>query len=196
MYQRQKISHPAELITKRRNMAVNSFQIQMALRKQVVTMAIPGKPITEIITNGFFTVDRKWTVKYWNKAAEILLGVKAKDIVGKNLWEEFAGIIPLNFYAVYHKAFLQDIPVHFEEYWGEMGAWFDVITYHCDDTLSVSFKSSNQPTHPDYAKHAAASCTATKDSERTIPVCNRSYQRLSLGMGPPGQGDVLDRWRP
>jgi len=22
-----------------------------------------GKPITEIITNGFFTVDRKWTVK-------------------------------------------------------------------------------------------------------------------------------------
>ena len=43
-----------------------------------------GKPITEIITNGFFTVDRKWTVKYWNKAAEELLGVQAKDIVGKN----------------------------------------------------------------------------------------------------------------
>lgn len=110
-----------------------------------------GKPITEIITNGFFTVDRKWTVKYWNKAAEELLGVQAKDIVGKNLWSEFAGIIPLDFYAVYHKAFLHDVPVHFEEYWGQMGAWFNVITYHCDDTLSVSFKSSNQPTHPDYA---------------------------------------------
>lgn len=103
------------------------------------------KPITEIITNGFFTVDNKWTVQYWNKAAEKLLGIQSKDIVGKNLWEKFAGDIPLDFYAVYHKAFLQDIPVHFQEYWGEMGAWFDVITYHCDDTLSVSFKTSNQP---------------------------------------------------
>ncbi len=26
-----------------------------------------------------------------------------------------------------------------------MGAWFDVITYHCDGILSVSFKSSNHP---------------------------------------------------
>jgi PAS domain S-box-containing protein len=108
-----------------------------------------GGSVTETITNGFFTVDNKWNVTYWNKSAEKLLGVAAKDILGKNLWEEFAGILPLEFYAVYYKAFLQDIPIHFEEYWGEMGTWFDVITYYCDDTLSVSFKSSNQP-YPQY----------------------------------------------
>jgi len=106
-----------------------------------------GKPITEIITNGFFTVDQHWTVKYWNKAAEKLLGVPARDIIGKNLWEEFAGAIPMDFYAVYHNSFIQDIPVHFEEYWGKMGAWFDVITYHCEDTLSVSFRSRNHRAH-------------------------------------------------
>jgi len=104
----------------------------------------PGSPIAEIITNGFFTVDRQWTVKHWNKEAETLLGVKETDIVGKNLWEEFVSIIPLKFYAVYHKAFLQDMPVHFEEYWDEMGAWFDVIAYHLGDTLSISFKNNNQ----------------------------------------------------
>ena len=108
-----------------------------------------GKPVTETLTNGFFTVDNKWIVTYWNKSAEQLLGVAAKDIIGKNIWEEFVGILPLEFYAVYYKAFLQDIPIHFEEYWGEMGAWFNVVTYHCDDTLSVSFKSSNQP-YPQY----------------------------------------------
>ncbi|MGZ5134480.1 MAG: PAS domain-containing protein, partial [Flavitalea sp.] len=107
-----------------------------------------GMPITDTIINGFFTVDRQWTVKYWNKEAEILLGVEAKEIVGKNLWKEFAGIIPLDFYIVYHKAFLQDIPLHFNEYWAEMGAWFDVVTYYYNDSLSVSFKSSNQPAHP------------------------------------------------
>jgi len=108
------------------------------------------KPISEIITNGFFSVDQRWNVTYWNKAAEKLLGVAAADIIGKNLWEEFARVIPLDFYTVYHDAFIQDIPVHFEKYWGEMGAWFDVITYHCDNTLSVSFRSRN---HPGNSKH-------------------------------------------
>jgi PAS domain S-box-containing protein len=108
-----------------------------------------GNPISETITNGFFTVDQKWTVKYCNKAAENILGIQAKDIVGLNLWEKVADILPVEFYNVYHLAFLQNSPVHFEEYWGRMGSWFDVITYHCDDTLSVSFKSSNKPSQPE-----------------------------------------------
>jgi PAS domain S-box-containing protein len=103
----------------------------------------PDRPMTEIIPNGFFVVNQKWIVKHWNKAAERLLSVKAEDIVGRNLWEAFAGIIPLQFYTVYHRAFLQDIPVHFVEYWEEMGAWFDVVTYYYEDSLSVSFKYSN-----------------------------------------------------
>ena len=126
-------------------MTVNHLSNTKNFEKKGSNNGYPDKPITETILNGFFTVDREWTVKYWNKAAEKLLKVKASDIVGKNLWEEFRNLIPLDFYAVYHKAFLHDIPVHFEEYWGEMGAWLDVITYHCDDTLSVSFKSRNQP---------------------------------------------------
>jgi PAS domain S-box-containing protein len=105
----------------------------------------PALPVAETLTNGFFTVDHKWTVKYWNKAAEKILSVQAKDIVGENLWKKFAEIIPIELYAVDQGAFQKDVPVHFREYWGEMGAWFDVITYHCDNTLSVSFKSSNHP---------------------------------------------------
>ena len=112
----------------------------------------PAKPIIESITNGFFKVDRKWTVIYWNKASEELLGVKAGDIVGKNLWKEFAAVIPLDFYNVYQKAFLKDIPVHFEEYWAEMDSWFDVITYYTNYTLSVSFKSCNQHSSPSSAE--------------------------------------------
>lgn len=118
-------------------------------KKTGPTNGYANKTIVETLTNGFFTVDRKWTVKYWNKSAEKILGVKSDDIVGKNLWVEFAGILPIEFYAVNQKAFIPDVPVHFEEYWGEMGAWFDVITYYCDDILSVSFKSSNHP-HAEY----------------------------------------------
>jgi len=122
------------------------------LKKTVKANNYKGTPVTETLTNGFFTVDRSWTVKYWNKAAEKLLGVMADDIIGKNIWQKFADVLPLEFYTVYQSAFLQNVPVHFEEYWGEMGAWFDVVTYHCDDTLSVSFKSSNKP-HAEYPEN-------------------------------------------
>ena len=125
------------------------FYTAIGLHKKQVVLNYSGQPITETLTNGFFTVDSKWNVTYWNREAEKLLGVSSADIIGKNLWEQFAGLLPVEFYDVYYKAFLQDIPVHFEEYWGEMGAWFDVITYYCDDTLSVSFKSCNHP-HPEY----------------------------------------------
>ena len=114
-----------------------------------------SKSITETIINGFFTVDRNWTVKYWSPAAEKLLGITSKRIVGKNIWEEFATIIPEEFYAVYDKAFLQDAPVHFKLYWDKSSDWFDVISYHCDDSLSVSFKSSKQPVQPESKQHPA-----------------------------------------
>ena len=103
-----------------------------------------GKPITKTVINGFFTVDRDWTVKYWNKAAEKLLNMQGKDIVGKNLWEKFPKAVQSNSFTVYHKAFLQDVPIHFEEYWADAGNWFDVTTYHSKDILSVSFKAFNQ----------------------------------------------------
>lgn len=113
----------------------------------------PATSITETLTNGFFTVDNKWTVKYWNRAAEEILHVKARDVIGKNLWQKFEGVVPIELYSIDQRAFLKDTPVHFHEYWGEMGAWFDVITYHCDNTLSVSFKSSKHP-HADYPDSA------------------------------------------
>jgi PAS domain S-box-containing protein len=132
-------------------MALNILQHTSELTKTDSNNgSYPGKPITEIIINGMFTVDRKWSVIYWNAAAEKLLGVKAENIVGKNIWEHFADTLPVNFYSSFHKAFLQDIPIHFEEYWAEKDAWFDVVTYYFENVLSVSFKSSRVPIDPEH----------------------------------------------
>jgi PAS domain S-box-containing protein len=145
-----KKSVPHKLTTQQQSMSGNNLLHTNHGKKTGSHVWYPQKPITEIVTNGFFAVDQRWTVKYWNSAAEELLGVAKADIVGKNLWEEFAGIIPINFYSAYHKAFLQDVPVHFVEYWAEKGTWFEVITYHNNNTLSVSFKSKNHSTNPEH----------------------------------------------
>ncbi|MDP4131310.1 MAG: PAS domain-containing protein [Bacteroidota bacterium] len=103
-----------------------------------------GRPISEFISNGFFTVDQNWMVTYWNRAAEKITGIPSNKIVGENLWKEWDGILPTKLFELYPNAFSENIPAHFQENWGEMGSWSDVISYHCENTLSVSFKDGNQ----------------------------------------------------
>ena len=104
--------------------------------------------ITDIIGNGFFIVDHRWTVLSWNHFAEKILGVAATEIVGKNIWGKFTGEIPAPFYTTYQQATLKDIPVHFTLYWPKKKTWFDVTTCYFDNSLSMSFKSTHTPEAP------------------------------------------------
>ncbi|MEJ8844764.1 PAS domain S-box protein [Lacibacter sp. H375] len=105
--------------------------------------------IKEISANGFFAVDQKWNVIEWNNAAAQLLRVEATEIIGQNFWKKFAGLLPVEFYANYDKAFQLEEPFQFDEYWAEMGAWFQGVIYVTGNILSVSFTCSNQPANPD-----------------------------------------------
>jgi PAS domain S-box-containing protein len=126
----------------------------------------PKRLITEIIFNGLFKVDNKWTVKYWNKAAEKIIGIRAEDIVGKNLWTEFPSAFPLEFYSVYQGRAIGELPAHQEQYLGQMGAWSDVIVYHYDDTVSVSFKSNSHPSNSQNSDHP----------EQQLKILNELYR--------------------
>jgi PAS domain S-box-containing protein len=118
-------------------------------RPQTVNLGhYPHAAITDIIGNGFFIVDQRWTVSSWNNIAEKLIGISATDIVGRNLWATFSDTIPEAFYTAYSQALLQDIPVHFTIYWPKLKTWFDVTTCHFDDSLSLSFKASPNPEDP------------------------------------------------
>lgn len=152
--------------TKPRNMAVKLLSNSSGVKQNGNGFGYSGIRIADIISNGFFKVDRQWTVRYWNKAAEKLLGVASKNIVGKNIWDVFAGTLSKEFSASYRNKPLQDIPAHFEEYWPEMGSWFDVITYYFDDNLSVSFKGHSQSAHSKHADHP----------EQQLKVLNELYR--------------------
>ncbi|HMI64360.1 MAG TPA: PAS domain-containing protein [Puia sp.] len=126
-------------------MNVNLISSDNGIKRSETNIGYPEKFSIEIISNGFFKVDNEWTVKYWNRAAERIVGITAMDILGKNLWKEFPSALPLEFYSIYHNKVLGDDPAHREEYLGKMGSWSDVIIYHYGDTVSVSFKSNSSP---------------------------------------------------
>lgn len=96
--------------------------------------------ILESITDGFFAVDRNWTVTYWNKEAERLLLIPREDIMGKNLWEVYPDAVPLKFYSEYHKALAENISVRFEEYFAALDKWIGVSVFPSREGLSVYFK--------------------------------------------------------
>lgn len=95
--------------------------------------------ILESIGDAFFAVDRDWTVTYWNKQAEKVLGIQRDDIVGKILWDVYDTHVS-KFHAAYLKAMKTGKVMHFEEYYASTNSWFEVSAYPSDKGLSVYFK--------------------------------------------------------
>ena len=97
--------------------------------------------ILESIGDGFFAVDKEWTVTYWNNKAEMELGIQRTDILGKNVWDVFGEARSLAFYAQNKIAMEQGVPVHYEEFFPPSNSWFDVNVYPSDSGLSIYFKN-------------------------------------------------------
>jgi PAS domain S-box-containing protein len=116
-------------IEKRRNM----LDLQDALTEK--------SHILESIGDAFFAVDKTWTVTYWNKRAEDILGVKKDEILGQNLWKVFNEEAHSSFYTFYGKSMNEKKPVHFEVYYDALAIWLEVSSYPSPSGLSIYFKN-------------------------------------------------------
>ncbi|MCF0057016.1 PAS domain-containing protein [Dyadobacter sp. CY356] len=95
----------------------------------------------ESIQDGFFAVNEDWTVTYWNKEAERLLGIKREEIVNRKVWDIYNKNIAPKSYYNYKKALQEKIPLRFEEYYEPIDRWFEVSAYPTKAGLTVYFKN-------------------------------------------------------
>lgn len=100
--------------------------------------------ILESIGDAFFAVDNFWTVTYWNKKAETILGTKKEEIIGKHLWDLYPDAVSSSFYVQYHKAVNNNEVVHFEEYYTKLNVWVEVSAYPSAAGLSIYFKDVSE----------------------------------------------------
>ncbi|WP_162416098.1 sensor histidine kinase [Cyclobacterium roseum] len=82
----------------------------------------------------------EWTVTYWNKQSEIILGRNKENVLGKNLWELYPDAVDSDFYVQYHRAMETGETVNFEEYYPTLDIWVEVTVYPSEIGLSVYFK--------------------------------------------------------
>ncbi|MDZ7716398.1 MAG: PAS domain S-box protein [Balneolaceae bacterium] len=115
------------------------------------------------IGDAFFAVDEDWTVTYWNKRAEEMIGTPREQVVGKNLWEVYDDAVELEFYSKYHKAVKEQKAVQFEEYYPTLEKWFEVSAYPSETGLSVYFRD----------------VTERKKSEERIRQINKRFEKVT-----------------
>ena len=99
------------------------------------------------ISEGFFSLDRNLVITYFNKAAEKLLGRKAKDVVGRHLTNEaFPEVKGSLFEQKYIEALRTGRAMHFDTYFGiaPYQNWYDMRVSPNDEGISVMFQITTE----------------------------------------------------
>ncbi len=98
----------------------------------------------ESITDGFFAVDKNWTITHINSASAKLFGTSREKLLGRNLWSLFPKYTDSRSYREYTKAMHENTTVHFEDYLIPYKIWFEVNAYPFPNGLAVYFRDISQ----------------------------------------------------
>jgi PAS domain S-box-containing protein len=100
--------------------------------------------ILNSITDGFFMLDKNFTITLWNKEAEQLIGKASAKMIGYNILEKLPELFDANIYNVFLKACRKKTAVSIEQYIQRLGLWLEMNAYPSADGLFVYFKDVTQ----------------------------------------------------
>jgi diguanylate cyclase (GGDEF)-like protein/PAS domain S-box-containing protein len=83
--------------------------------------------LLEGTTDCVFLLDSSWRFTYLNARAKAEIA-GGKQLIGRNIWNEFPGALSTPFETNYRTAMDERLPVAFETYFHPLAAWFEVET--------------------------------------------------------------------
>lgn len=93
----------------------------------------------ESISDGYFAIDRDWTVSYINQTGQAILGASKSDLVGRNLWEAYPEAVGSTFER-YRETMDHGVQLEFEEFYPPLEKWFEVRSYPTPYGIAVYFR--------------------------------------------------------
>jgi PAS domain S-box-containing protein len=118
----------------------NARQARERLMEKVATSERRARNILESISEAFMLLDEGWRYSEINPAAEKILGKPASELVGRVHWEEHRETIGTQVETQFRKAVVENIPVHFENYYEPWDRWFEIAAYPSAEGLGVYFR--------------------------------------------------------
>ncbi len=111
------------------------IQAQVALRESEEK----SRNILESIAEAFFALDENWCFTYINQSGEALLNRSPGDLIGKNFWQEYPGVIGNEFETVYRQAMSDRLPGTLTAFYPDHNRWYDIRTYPAAKGIAVYF---------------------------------------------------------
>lgn len=96
--------------------------------------------ILESISEGFVSFDRQWRYTYVNEAAARMLRKTPDELLGSVIWDAFPEAVKLRFYTEFQRAMAEATPLHFEEFFPPLDAWYECHCFPHPEGLSVYFQ--------------------------------------------------------
>ncbi|MEO5945061.1 MAG: PAS domain S-box protein [Ferruginibacter sp.] len=96
--------------------------------------------ILESIGDAFFAVDKNSIITYWNNKAEIVMSKNRDEVIGKNIWEVFNGLLDTVTYKHYQAAVNEYKEQHYETFSEKLGKWLEVSAYPSSNGLTGYFR--------------------------------------------------------
>jgi PAS domain S-box-containing protein len=129
------------------------------------------------INDGFIILDKNSNYLYVNKKAEILLGKKSEELLGKNIWVEFPEKEGDVFYDSFYKAVKTNTTIHFENYFEPWQKWFDNRIIPYKEGVSIFFeeitdkkRTENKIKEAYNIINKSSSVAFLAENKRTFPI--------------------------
>ena len=97
--------------------------------------------ILESITEGFFTLDRKWCFGYVNAEAHRILGVEVGSLTRRVIWEVYPGLEGTPFWNCYHQTMDERVKTSFTAYYAAQDRWYEATVFPAPEGVSVYFRN-------------------------------------------------------
>ncbi len=97
--------------------------------------------ILESITEGFFTLDRKWCFGYVNAEAHRILGVEVGSLTRRVIWEVYPGLEGTPFWNCYHQTMDERVKTSFTAYYAAQERWYEATVFPAPEGVSVYFRN-------------------------------------------------------
>jgi len=98
------------------------------------------KQFTERISDSYVSFDNNWCFTHINAKAAKVVGMDAKEMLGKNVWDEFPKFKTSEAFVIYNEAATRQMYTHFEQYHKEFDRWIENHVYPSSNGISVFFK--------------------------------------------------------
>ena len=137
--------------------------------------------VVERVSDAFVALDTNWCYTYMNKKAGEIFDRDPREIIGKNIWEEFPEGIDQPFYKAYYQAMAEQQYVYMEDYYQPYDLWFENHIYPSSTGLTIYFKDVTEKKRTELA--------LKKNEEHLQKILDQSLDVICTATG---KGEFVD----